>query len=221
MGSVQMNVIWPILNFLHIPRILRRILDEECVRAAQRQVDCAANARFGPTARVINQTGRRNCIRLGAGALVDGELLVHDYGGQIEIGENTYVGMGSRVWSGESVKIGNDVFIAHNVNISDTNSHQMNAGERHDHYVNHIIHGKPFQKGTVETAPVVIGNHAWINFNVGILKGVIIGEGAIVGACSLVTKNVPPYTFVAGNPLREIRKLAPLDGVSNVIENFR
>ena len=138
---------------------------------------------------------------------MDGELLVHDYGGVIEIGENTYVGMGSRIWSGEHVKVGNDVFIAHNVNITDTNSHQMDARERHDHYVDHIVMGNPFQKGNVETSPVVIGDHAWINFNVGILKGVRIGEGAIVGACSLVTKDVQPYTLVAGNPLREIKKL--------------
>ncbi len=51
---------------------------------------------------------------------------------------------------------------------------------------------------------VVIGDRAWIGYRVIVLPGVSIGEGAVVGAGSVVTKNVPPYTIVAGNPARKI-----------------
>jgi galactoside O-acetyltransferase len=57
--------------------------------------------------------------------------------------------------------------------------------------------------------PVKIEDKVWIGFNSIILKGVTVGEGAIVGAGSVVTKDVPPYTIVAGNPARIIRELTP------------
>jgi galactoside O-acetyltransferase len=60
----------------------------------------------------------------------------------------------------------------------------------------------------VPQAPVVIADKAWIGFNASILKGVTIGEGAVVGACSVVTRDVPPFSVVAGNPARLIRKLS-------------
>jgi acetyltransferase-like isoleucine patch superfamily enzyme len=58
--------------------------------------------------------------------------------------------------------------------------------------------------------PVKINDRVWIGFNSIILKGVTIGEGGIVGAGSVVTKDVPPYTIVAGNPARVIREI-PID----------
>ena len=60
----------------------------------------------------------------------------------------------------------------------------------------------------VKIAPVRIGDKAWIGFNAIILKGVTVGEGAIVAAGAVVTKDVPPYTIVAGNPARVIRTLS-------------
>ena len=59
----------------------------------------------------------------------------------------------------------------------------------------------------VEASPVVIQDKCWIGFNVIILKGVTIGEGAVVAAGSVVTKDVAPYTLVAGNPARFIKDL--------------
>lgn len=162
---------------------------------------------FGSEAVVRNRPESKKSIVVGKYTLVDGELLVHDYGGKIEIGESTYIGKGSRVWSGESVKIGDRVFVAHNVTITDTNSHQYSAKERAEDYHRRIVEGKPFEKGTIQTAPIIIEDDAWINFGVGVLKGVRIGRGAVVGAMSLVTKDVPSWTLVAGVPAKEIRKI--------------
>src|SRR4029077_1430201 len=53
---------------------------------------------------------------------------------------------------------------------------------------------------------IAIGNDVWIGYNVRLFKGVTIGNGAVIGACSLVNKSVEPYTIIAGIPARPIRK---------------
>ena len=62
------------------------------------------------------------------------------------------------------------------------------------------ITGHPSTKGDV-----VIGNDVWIGYDVTILSGVTVGDGAAIGACSVVTKDVPPYAIVAGNPAHILR----------------
>ena len=59
----------------------------------------------------------------------------------------------------------------------------------------------------VRSAPIVIEDRAWIGFNAIILKGVTIGEGSVVAAGAVVTKDVEPYTVVAGNPARVVKRL--------------
>ncbi|AKE63582.1 2,3,4,5-tetrahydropyridine-2,6-dicarboxylate N-acetyltransferase [Microcystis aeruginosa NIES-2549] len=59
----------------------------------------------------------------------------------------------------------------------------------------------------IKSAPVVIEDHVWIGFNVAILKRVTIGKGAIIGAGSVVTQDVEPFTVVAGNPAKIIKRL--------------
>jgi len=57
--------------------------------------------------------------------------------------------------------------------------------------------------------PVRVGRNVWIGFDACVLPGVTVGEGAVVGARSVVTADVPPYAVVAGNPARVIRQLEP------------
>jgi|MudIll2142460700_1097286.scaffolds.fasta_scaffold135459_2 acetyltransferase-like isoleucine patch superfamily enzyme len=201
------ELVWSVLRAAKVPQVLEWALARNAHERGLRMVTArGADVRFGPTARVLN-AGDPARIVVGARTLVDGELLVHDYGGRITIGESSYIGMGSRIWSGEDVRIGDHVFVAHNVTITDTNSHQLDAAERATHYQRTVVEGLPFEKGSIKTAPIVIGDHAWINFNVAILKGVTVGEGAIIGAGSVVTKDVPPYVLCAGNPAHVIRPL--------------
>lgn len=202
----MMELVWRMLRAARVPQVLEWTLARGAHERCIRQVTAATGVRFGPTARIVN-AGEPARIVVGAKTLVDGELLVHDYGGRITIGESAYIGMGSRVWSGEQVRIGAHVFVAHNVTITDTNSHQIDAEERAGHYQRTVVEGRPFEKGTIKTAPISIGDHAWINFNVAILKGVTIGEGAIIGAGSVVTKDVPAFVLCAGNPARVVRSL--------------
>jgi len=66
-----------------------------------------------------------------------------------------------------------------------------------------------------QTAPVIIGDGVWIGGNCMILKGITIGDGAIVASCSVVTKDVEPFTIVAGNPAKKVKQL-PIPDLSVV-----
>ncbi len=95
--------------------------------------------------------------------------------------------------------------ISHICNIIDTNSHELDHQARIESYKRMLIEGHPKQRPDVISAPIVIEDYAWISFNVSILKGVKIGEGAIVAAGSVVTKDVPDWTIVGGNPAKVIK----------------
>lgn len=113
--------------------------------------------------------------------------LYHDVGiyldsseASIIIGDKTYINRRTELKCQKSIKIGSECAIAWDVTIMDTDYHSVD--------------GKNF------TSPVNIGNQVWIGCKTIILKGVNIGDGAIVAAGSVVTKDVPPCTIVAGNP---------------------
>ena len=146
-------------------------------------------------------------IKIGARTHIRGELLVQNYGGSISIGNNCYVGLGSKIWSGDKITICDNVLISHNCNIIDTNSHEIDHIERASRYTELVKSGPWSTKGSILTAPIYICSNVWISFNVTILKGVHIGEGAIIGANSVITKNVEPWTVVAGSPAKLIKLL--------------
>lgn len=165
------------------------------------------NAKIYHDAVIYNPQHDKSKITIGDHSLIRGTLLIFPYGGKISIGENCYVGDLSRIWSAEEIVIGNDVLISHNVGITDTNAHETDPVERSVNSKIILQTGLPKQKGSVVSSPVIIKDKAWINFNSIILKGVTIGEGAIVSAGSVVTKDVAPYTVVGGNPARVIKQL--------------
>jgi acetyltransferase-like isoleucine patch superfamily enzyme len=164
-------------------------------------------SRFYPEATIHNTQNKRKNIVIGENTHIRGTLLLFKYGGEIHIGDNCYVGDGTRIWSGESIHIGNNVLISHNVSIVDTQAHEINYIERAERYIELIKNGPWNDKGSIKTAPIIIEDYAWISFNTVILKGVTIGKGAIIGAGSVVTKDVPPFTLYAGNPAKFIKKL--------------
>ncbi len=162
------------------------------------------SATFSMESQIFNLQNNRNKIRIGKQTTIKGELLLFGHGGNIEIGDFCYIGEGTKIWSASEINIGNSVLIAHNVNIHDNISHPINAELRHKHYMDILTTGHPKAGLSLNEKVVVIKNNAWIGFNASILKGVTIGERAIVGACSVVTVDVPDDAIVIGNPAKVI-----------------
>jgi len=159
-----------------------------------------------PSARIENNLRDPQAIKVGAYTHIKGELLTFGHGGRIIIGDYCYIGEDSRLWSAKKIVIGDRVLIAHNVNIFDNLTHPLNTRKRHEQYKEIITRGHP-KNIDLSEKEVIIRNDAWIGCMSIILPGVTIGEGAVVGAGSVVTKDVPPYTVVAGNPAIVIREI--------------
>lgn len=149
-------------------------------------------------------------LMIGKHSIVEGSLIFDREDASIKIGERTFIGSALLI-SAESITVGDDVLIAWGCTIVDHNSHSILWRERESDVTNWETGKKDWSH--VERKPVVIESKAWIGFNAIILKGVSIGEGAIVGAGSVVTKDVPPYTISAGNPARVIRELTSAERI--------
>lgn len=93
----------------------------------------------------------------------------------------------------DSVTIGHHVVISERVVLRDSDNHAI------------AVDGNEAGNETRVTAPIVIGDHVWIGINVIVLKGVTIGEGAVVAAGSVANKDVPPHCLVAGVPAKVIK----------------
>lgn len=130
-------------------------------------------------------------------------IMIKDSGNFFEnnvyIGKATHVSIGSHCHINENAfiqgaKIGNKVMIAPNVTI-------LNTTHNHEDYRVPII-----EQGILEEQNPVIGDDVWIGRNAVIMPGVNIGQGSIVGAGAIVTKNVEPFTIVGGVPAKVIKK---------------
>jgi acetyltransferase-like isoleucine patch superfamily enzyme len=164
--------------------------------------------RLMPSARIRNARRDAKRIRVGEHSIICGELSLFAHGGDISIGDWCYIGEGAQVWSSGSVHIGDRVLISHNVNIFDSLTHPLNAQLRHAQFKAIMQTGHP-RSIDLGVRAVTVSNDVWIGANACVLRGVTLGEGAIVGASAVVTHDVPPFTLVAGNPARAIRELTP------------
>ncbi len=158
--------------------------------------------------RILNASGNSDRIRIKRCSIIQGELFVFGHGGYIEVGEWCFIGEGARIWSSCDISIGDRVMISHNVNIFDNRTHHISSSLRHKQFKAIVTKGHPSSDMDLGEKPVRICTDAWLGANSIVLRGVTIGVGSIVAAGSVVTKDVPPFTIVAGNPARVIRTLA-------------
>lgn len=124
-------------------------------------------------------------VSLGPGVV----MIVHD-GASCQIGDGSYVAADSKIYASESITIGEGCAVSWNVTIIDSDFH----------------HIRDQSEIRPMSSPITIGNHVWIGCNVTILKGVSIGNGAIIAAGSVVVHDVPAGCLAAGNPARVVKQ---------------
>lgn len=113
-----------------------------------------------------------------------------DCGKNITVGKNVFINSGCHFQDQGGITIGNGVLIGHNVVLATLN---------HDF--------SPKKRSTLHPAPVVIGENVWIGSNATVVPGVTIGNGSIIAAGAVVTKNVPENVVVGGVPAKIIKAL--------------
>ena len=164
-------------------------------------LSCACEARQGRLSRCDCEAGVQfsGCgeVVLGEGVSLSGTVvpieLVTYTSGRIEIGNHTFINYGSSIAARASVKIGS-CHLGHYTFVMDNDQHDV---VRHTELP--------------QSDPVIIEDHVWIGSKAVILPGVHIGSRAVIGAGSIVTKDIPPRCVAAGNPARVLRHLTELD----------
>lgn len=144
----------------------------------------------------LDREGRAAAIReilgkAGENCVVEQPLFC-TYGYNTTVGDNFFMNVNCKLMDSGKITIGNNVFIAPNVSIV-TEEHAMDVPQR--------------LAGLEYTHPVTIGDNVWICTGAIILPGVTVGEGSVIGAGSVVTKDIPPKSLAVGNPCRVIREL--------------
>ncbi len=163
----------------------------------------AQSAQIANTGSIDNNQDKSS-VRIGENAIVRGNLMTFGHGGEIIIGNDTFIGPGTRIWSSKRISIGERVLISHNVHVLDNNSHPLDSEDRY----NDLLHIREIgfqQTNDLNEKNIIIKDDVWIGFNATILKGVIIGKGAIIGANTIIRKSVPDYAIVVGNPPKIIK----------------
>lgn len=149
--------------------------------------------------------GRKYCkFLVGESCIVRSTIVLEQEGASFSMGDRSFIGKGL-ISITDAVDIGDDVLISWGVTITDHNSHSIKFSERKQDVDMWHVSYKDWSR--VKVGKVAIKDKVWIGFNVIVLKNVTIGEGAIIGAGSVVTKDVPPWTIVTGNPAKVIREI--------------
>lgn len=162
----------------------------------------------------ITSIKENNNVIIGDDCLLGVRLIAEGPNTSFKFGDRVYIGK-SQIICRSGIEFESDILVAWGVTFYDHDSHSLDYNLRREDIIQQLSDFKTNKKNyiknknwdVVSSKPIKVCKNSWIGMNAVILKGVTIGEGAIVGACSVVTKNVPPFTVVAGNPARVIKHL--------------
>lgn len=174
-------------------------------RLRERTVRSNCSVSVGVDTKISWATVRgKGTLRVGDRSILESPVTFERDGATLTLGARSFWGAGV-VSVANSISVGDDVLVAFGCTIMDHDSHSLRWIERRDD-VAHWFHGHKNWEH-VRSAPIVVESKAWIGCNSILLKGVTIGEGAVIAAGSVVTRSVEPWTLVAGNPATVKRKL--------------
>jgi acetyltransferase-like isoleucine patch superfamily enzyme len=178
--------------------LVSKIADFSHIVNAQLRLRGTARVPFSVRLRGRVQLSGCGEVVLGEGVSLNGTVvpieLVTYTSGWIEIGNHTFINYGSSIAARASVKIGSYCHLGHYTFVMDNDQHDV---------VRHME--------LPRSDPVIIEDHVWIGSKAVVLPGVRIGSRAVIGAGSIVTKDIPPRCVAAGNPARVLRHLTELD----------
>lgn len=177
--------------------IIRRSFINECI--VGNKFTC------GLYSRCINKTGEKERIKIGNNCELLATLSVFG-NGHINIGNYTTMRNNTRVISTCGIDIGEYVIISNNVTIYDNNTHPTDPKERVA-MSESGFYSELWNPIRAESATIKIGDNVWVGERATILKGVTIGKGSIIGMNAMVTKDVPEYGVIVGNPGRLVKKI--------------
>lgn len=150
----------------------------------------ASNIYLGKRAVVKTTDGGK--VVIDTNVSIEDDVMIYAQFGTIHIKKNTFIGKGSQIIAKENIEIGEDNLLAAYVIIRDTNH-----GLKKDQLINK-------QEDTIK--PIIIGNDVWIGSHSVITSGSTIANGAVVGANSVVTKEINSYVVVGGVPAKIIKQ---------------
>lgn len=197
-----------------IRNMLKKIKKDRHMNKIANYTELALDTKYGDTFRcdLRYPVPNKKYLEIGHCGIIDANFVFERETGHISIGDRCLIN--GTIISINDVEIGNDVIIAWDTLVYDHNSHSVRWEERKhdlkDEYKNYKIYGNPCANknwAVVKSAPIKICDKAWIGTGCKILKGVTIGEGAIVQAGSVVTQDVEAWTIVGGNPAKQIKRL--------------
>src|SRR5882672_1882572 len=178
--------------------LVSKIADFSHILNAQLRLRGKATVPFSVRLRGRIQLSGCGEVVLGEGVSLNGTVvpveLVTYSSGRIEIGNHTFINYGSSIAARASVKIGHHCHLGHYTFVMDNDQH-----------------GLVRRMELPRSDTVIIDDHVWIGSKAVILPGVRIGSRAVIGAGSIVTKDIPPRCVAAGNPARVLRHLTEFD----------
>lgn len=152
-------------------------------------------------------------VEIGSNSLLSCNIIFESEKGLVKIGNRNSIG-GSTIICREEIVLEDNIFISWGCTICDHGFHSSNYLERRNDFDQIFNNVQNFRNintdknwNSVDSKPIKICSDVWIGMNCTILKGVTIGKGAVIGANSVVTKDVPEFTVVAGNPAKVIKAL--------------